>query len=347
MSKITKINVGGVDYEIGGSGGGVMTEISYAELKSLAESSGLIPGNKYRIIDYVTTVDSTKTYPYKSAEHPFDIVVTAVTDSALDANAKAMPHEGDEYFAACNLFAWELKYSLEPNIDNYSLVSDTNGKGTIYYMLDEFGNEANYDFKNILWETTSAEAKFIKEGTTIYYYTFSKAAELTDANPTDASLSGDAHDNKIVFKNILGIVSEKVVLLGIATSGLTQFDISYNTITGCAFLPVSSMLVVSITYNTIKGIAVSRLEISSNFRLNDIKGGLSIESESIAKAGDFEQCIVLGENNPLSSVYMDSASLRIRKCLIIIDSSSTHLAEGITGKVAVFGEQTNYFPASS
>ena len=107
MSKITKINVGGTDYEIGGSGGGVMTEISYSDLKSLAESSGLIPGNKYRITDYVTTVDSTKTYPYKSAEHPFDIVVTAITDSALDANAKAMPHEGDEswkaFFGACHL----------------------------------------------------------------------------------------------------------------------------------------------------------------------------------------------------------------------------------------------------
>ena len=346
MSKITKINVGGTDYEIGGSGGGVMTEISYADLKSLAESSGLIPGNKYRITDYVTTVDSTKTYPYKSAEHPFDIVVTAVTDSALDANAKAMPHEGDEYFADCNLFAWELKYSLEPNIDNYPLIPDLNGKGTIYYMLDEFGNEANYDFKNILWETTSSEAKFIDEGNTIYYYTFSEATELTDTNPADASLSGDAHDNKIVFKAILGSGSEKVVLLGIATSAFTQFDIAYNTITGCAFLPVSSMLAVDITYNTIKGIAYSQLEISSIFSFNDIKGGLSIKSESIAKAREFQNNIVLGKNNPLPSLYMDSDSLAVSRCLIILNNSA-HLAEGITGKVAVLGEQTNYFPASS
>lgn len=346
MSKITKINVGGTDYEIGGSGGGVMTEITYAELKSLVESSGLIPGNKYRITDYVTTVDSSNTIPYKSAEHPFDIVVTAVTDSALYEKAKAMPHEGDEYFAACNLFAWELKYSLDPDVDNYCLSADLNGKGTIYYMLDEFGNEANYDFKNLLWETSSDEAKFIEEGTSIYYYTFSKVIGSTDTNPTDASLSGYAHDNKITFDDIIGAYSKKVVLIGILTYEFTAFEIAFNTIKGCAFLAVSSLISVNILYNTIKGIASSQLEIGGIFRFNDIKGGLSIESESIAKVGVFDKNIVLGKNNPLSSLYMDIDSLNVKKCFIIINSSSAHLAEELSGKVVVFGEQTNYFPTS-
>ena len=323
-----------------------MTEISYADLKSLAESSGLIPGNKYRIIDYVTTFDSTYTHTYKSAEHPFDIVVTAVTDSALDANAKAMPHEGDEYFANCNLFAWELKYSLEPNIDNYCLSADLNGKGTIYYMLDEFGNEANYDFKNTLWETTSAEAKFIEEGTSIYYYTFSKVIGSNYTNPTDASLSGYAHDNKITFADITGGGSTKVVLIGILAYEFTMFSIAFNTIKGCAFLAVSSFLSVSIEYNTIKGIAYSQLEIDGSFEFNDIKGGLCIESESIAKVGIFDKNIVLGKNNPLSSLYMDIDSLDVERCFIAINSSSSHLAENVSGKVVVFGEQTNYFPTS-
>lgn len=92
----------------------------------------------------------------------------------------------DTYYDKCNLSAWELKYMLDNNtkryswvddrykviqafndykvddiilIDTYNELSDTNkanceqiGKGVIYYMKDEFGNECSYDFKSILFE---------------------------------------------------------------------------------------------------------------------------------------------------------------------------------------------------
>lgn len=344
MSTITKVNVGGVDYDLGGGGGGTLVETTYAELKSLVESSGLIPGNRYRITDFVSTFDSTNTSPCKSANHQFDIVVTAATDSTLEGNAKAMPHEGDEYFAESNLYAWELKYSLE-NKTNNDLALDINGKGVILYMKDEFGNEANYDFKNLLWKITSDDAKFLEEGTTAYYYTFSNANESTITNPVDLSLSGQARDNRILYDKVIGAPIDAIVLLAIGTSVLAQPAILLNTITGIAFIAVSSMLVSSISYNKIQGVMVVPLEIDSSFQWNNINGGLKISSESFTEMGAFYKSLVLGNNNPCSSLIIDGDSLSIDRGILIVDSTA-HLSDSIKCKVAVMSDQINYFPAT-
>lgn len=64
---------------------------------------------------------------------------------------------------------------------------ETEGKGVIYYMKDEYNNECHYDFKNI---------QFDREGT--YYYTFS----LIDDNSikdysTQQNKTYKTHNNKI------------------------------------------------------------------------------------------------------------------------------------------------------
>ena len=55
----------------------------------------------------------------------------------------------DTYFNNCNLNAWELKYCLANDANRFDWANST-GKGVIYYMKDEFDNEAPYDFKNVL-----------------------------------------------------------------------------------------------------------------------------------------------------------------------------------------------------
>lgn len=50
-----------------------------------------------------------------------------------------------------NMSAWELKYCLDNDKDLFDWAA-TEGKGVIYYMKDEFGNEAPYDFKNALFQ---------------------------------------------------------------------------------------------------------------------------------------------------------------------------------------------------
>ena len=122
-------------------------DLTYEELKSLRDSAQLIPGQQYRITDYMTTTTQAGT---AAAGHQFDIIVTSKSENELFEYAKADYHEGDTYFLNSNLSAWELKYTLDNDTSKYAWADATNGKGVIYYMKDEWNNECPYDFKNIL-----------------------------------------------------------------------------------------------------------------------------------------------------------------------------------------------------
>ena len=83
-------------YRLTGGGSTAATvKITYSELKALRDNSKLIPGQQYRIIDYVTTTAQENT---QSAGHQFDIIVTADDEKTLNETARAALHEGDEYF---------------------------------------------------------------------------------------------------------------------------------------------------------------------------------------------------------------------------------------------------------
>lgn len=123
--------------------------VKYQDLVDLKNTSGLIPFAKYKIIDYETIV--TNKLPIKSANHRFNIIVTAINSTTLDSDAFVEKCEGDEYFGNSLLSQWKIKYDINNNTNKYSWAS-TSGKGVIYYMKDEFGNEACYDFKNILYK---------------------------------------------------------------------------------------------------------------------------------------------------------------------------------------------------
>ena len=146
-----------------------VTNITYTQLLSLIADDDLIVGEQYRITDYVTTVrsdyyqainlDSALPQMVRSAGHQFDIIVTATDTNMLSHDAIATPHTGDTYFNGQNLSQWQIKYITEQDYGSeynmYELAPwaiadyDDGGKGAIYYMKDEYGNEAPYDFKNI------------------------------------------------------------------------------------------------------------------------------------------------------------------------------------------------------
>ena len=143
----TTLNQGG-----NGGGGGAAAQlavsITYAALVALREAGNLVPGTWYRITDYVCTTTQDNT---QSAEHAFDVIVRADDASHLNENAFAAHHEGDEYFANCKLEAWELKYCLDNDTNRFAWADDENGTGVIFYMKDEWGNIAPFDFKNMLF----------------------------------------------------------------------------------------------------------------------------------------------------------------------------------------------------
>lgn len=87
------------------------------------------------------------------------------------------------YFNNAKLSAWKLWYKL----DNSDWVGDT-GKGVIYRMIDEWGNDCPYDFKNIQFKiganTTAGTVA------NVYYYTFSKVSGTDDTTVEDFSCYG-------------------------------------------------------------------------------------------------------------------------------------------------------------
>ena len=152
--------------------------ISYADLKSLRDNAQLVPSQQYRITDYQCTTSQANT---RSAGHQFDIIVTADDESTLNEVARAIKHDGDTYFANSNLSAWKIWYCLDNDTTRFAWADNTNGKGVIYRMIDEFDNDIPYDFKNI-------QFKHPKDTTTYphYYYTF--ASGNVEDN-TDCSLN--------------------------------------------------------------------------------------------------------------------------------------------------------------
>lgn len=125
------------------------TEVSYATLVGLRNNGELVPGLWYRITDYRCSTLQANTM---AATNAFDILVRADDASHLNENAFAMHHTGDTYFQNCNLEAWQLKYCLDNDADRFAWADDVDGRGVIFYMKDEWGNECPYDFKNIMFQ---------------------------------------------------------------------------------------------------------------------------------------------------------------------------------------------------
>ena len=87
-------------------------------------------------------------------------------EKTLSENASAINHSvsnGEtDYFADCDLNAWKIWYCLDNDKTRFAWADDTktnnkeNGRGVIYRMIDEFGNDCPYDFKNIQFQRVDA-----------------------------------------------------------------------------------------------------------------------------------------------------------------------------------------------
>lgn len=197
-----------------------LQEVTYNELTELRNNSNLNPGLYYRITDYQTTTTYERT---TSAGHQFDVIVLALDEKKLSEDAYAIEHDGEDYFGSNKLSAWRLKYCLDNDIIRFAWARDE-GFGVIYYMKDEFGNEAPYDFKNIKFQRYRTASQPILTGVSdeaiwasglyagfspvnddihglhvtfdemdyIECYTFTNSEDYSDA-----SLSGISSDNSI------------------------------------------------------------------------------------------------------------------------------------------------------
>ena len=155
--------------------------LTYSELKTLRDNSNLKPSQYYRITDFVTTVANDE--EARSAEHPFDLIILATDKNKLQEECYAIQHEGDEYFKNCNLAAWKIWYCLDNDNTKYAWADTAYGKGVIYRMIDEWGNDCPYDFKNVQFKrywTNGINATL--QG---YYGTSSNAGTFTEGIDTN------------------------------------------------------------------------------------------------------------------------------------------------------------------
>lgn len=209
--------------EIGGGQTNLQVEIAYAELVALREDKKLVVGVEYRIVDYETTTTQDAT---QAMGHPFDIIVSALSDSSLSEKAKATYSERDSdgYFATTAIGSWEIDYSLDNDKARFGWADETNGKGVIFRMVDEFGNECPYDFKNIMMR------EGYNSSNETYYYTF-------DNGGIDYSLNGAKCFSNIIKKYISGSqqINRIVFLCGNREVSDNRFDYQcYNNTMGDA-----------------------------------------------------------------------------------------------------------------
>lgn len=184
-----------------------MINVTWEELKNLRDEKQLIPGMFYRITDYGNTTYSFSwtadgtTYNGKMMNRRFDIVVMALSNQDLSEEASATWNDSSTYFDYCNLAKWKIWYKLD-NDTSYSWANSIYGKGIITRMIDEFGNDCPYDFKNIQFARYSNSGSYTDFTTTtsaspVYKYTFDKSL-MTASTTVDATLtSGLCFDNVI------------------------------------------------------------------------------------------------------------------------------------------------------
>lgn len=114
---------------------------TYNEIKLLKDNNKLIPHTKYVVSDYQTT---TITEDTRAGETNFVLVITASSSNEFEVNAYAI--RKNTTTNKVNLYS--IKYCFD-NDERFDWVDTINGKGVIFYMEDEYGNKAPYDFKTI------------------------------------------------------------------------------------------------------------------------------------------------------------------------------------------------------
>lgn len=262
------------------STGSISNEVTYSELVALVQNQMLVPGAKYTITDYVTIVDNYQgTYDtqyrrefVRSLEHPFKLIVEALSRKELKEEAYAERADNDTYFSNSDLSKWKIKYDINNDATKYKWASP-NGKGVIYEMIDDFNNKCCYDFKNIQYKRFKITSKwsnaffvppddFIGQyaGCYIYYqddFWFAPFFWTGDQNDytwkftfsdgsNDYSLTGNVRNNIIDFDYDQDTYLPNIVFEG-GDNGYYPYSILNNTCIACKGVTIGKG---SSNYNT-------------------------------------------------------------------------------------------------
>ena len=178
-----------------------MIKITYSELKALRDSSSLIPGMQYRIINYHCTTSQANTM---SANNRFDIIVTADSVNRLNENARATRHESKdiERYGAYRLWCTDIDYhGDEIDYEQYYLYDGTvEVDGDTLYKYVKYETEKNKIHRTsyyILLETTDLDRFYISLDDPYDYYGSMKYGQYEDGS----EYSGWSNDRIVAYEN--------------------------------------------------------------------------------------------------------------------------------------------------
>ena len=277
----------------GGSGGGGMTEVTYAELRELRDNGKLVPGAKYRMIDYETTTDA---YNTQSAGHQFDLICTALDINVIDTKCSAIQsiRDTEEYFTNSKLSSWQIWYSLENSKYNWATY---NGKGVIYHLIDENNNEAFYDFKNIQFKIKLGAELGYENEIYKFVYTFSK---IVNDDVLDYSSNKRCSNNKIINNiNPDGIFLPNSVFLTNDDSNILNNIINSTDFIGIGFNDNNE--VSGYWRNKLVNCSFNKIFNSYNVILIDCTNNTIIESNDNKITDGQTNILISSYNNTLNS----------------------------------------------
>lgn len=158
-------------------------DVTYSELQRLIMDSKLIPGKKYKIIDFQNEWEVTREVQYEDetiydsnnepiggkAKNVWPIVVQAKTNNILYPNFYFYDNDNWKGEYDVNFYHLIREESVEESIEGQTKTTIYNifSKGRITKLVDEKNNQANYDFKHRLFKYSSAS-----NDQNYWYYTF-------------------------------------------------------------------------------------------------------------------------------------------------------------------------------
>lgn len=271
-------------------------------------------------------VNKTYTINYDSYPNKFLISLLAINSSQFSPIVSTQKLKDDNYFANSSIDKWEVKYDFENNV--------------ITYMKDEYGNEAPYDFKNIISPRTSY----------LFTYSINQDYSLTGncinnvVNSTSPSVelkrSGQQSD---ICYNYIGQDSSNILIIG---SNNTIMNNNTNTQIGGNNNYVGNNnvdIVISSDNNTIKNnnSSINIITSSHNNIIENFNNQITLKTSSNTKI--YNYCTSIYSNNSNNNTFFGNNSY------IQINNDSTqwpysYTASGSTVKIAdPIGDNIFYF----
>lgn len=132
---VSKLKVDNLDATL--FSGPNMIELNYLDLVNLIDTNKLFPGKFYKIMDYRTLVNHPNAFSTQKTAH---VVVLALSPNLLSPDGWMIDTTDQNKI-------YKIKYDIVSDSTKYDWAGDS--FGVIYWMQDEYNNEAPFDFTSI------------------------------------------------------------------------------------------------------------------------------------------------------------------------------------------------------